>query len=380
MSRQLPTLDETGRPIYSQTFTKQRAINVDEELIVLFLLVLDDLRARYYLRIDLPNVYTLPTGSERTALLRNGLRRLRPIRYKYFSDQLLRLWNLLCGYFSNQDRVSSNRHLPEVTLARDFNRIFEDMIDNLLSDKSALDRFKLQKDGKELDHIFDYRDLVNVDHIYYIGDSKYYKDTTRFGRESIHKQYTYARNVIQYNIDLLNKSKLKQPLYYRDPLTEGYNPTPNFFISAVVNSQLTWNDPSLTFTESIEPPNHHFPGRLFDRDTLLLQAYNINFLYVLSAYVSGNRTDHDRFQKQTRTLFRQKLVNYLRENYAFYKVTPLTFSLNDFVSQHFQKLIGRMYRPSEFTDAILIAYPKAELINLEKLFGESAQVEPFDLT
>ncbi|MEZ0538508.1 LlaJI family restriction endonuclease [Fibrella arboris] len=359
VSRQLPIIDANGRPVYIRTDTKQQAVNIDEELIVLFLVVLEELQKRYYLRINLPDVYRLPTGPERRTLLNNGLRRLRQIRYKYFSDRLLQLWNLLWGYFSYQEHVASGRQQPEVTLARDFNRVFEDMIDGLLSERSALDRFKVQKDGKELDHIYDYQDLLATDHIYYIGDSKYYKDTTKLGRESIHKQYTYAKNVIQYNIDLLNRDQLAHPLRYRDDLTEGYNPTPNFFISAVVDDQLTWTQAGLTFNGSIEPPNQHFSDRLFDRDTLLLQTYNINFLYVLSTYVSDNRTEKQQFQERTRQLFRTKLTSYLQEHYKFYKVKPQTGTLEDFVTQHFKTLLGKMYRPSDFTDALLIALPNS---------------------
>ena len=33
--------------------------------------------------------------------------------------------------------------------------------------------------------------------VYYIGDSKYYKRNTEVGEESIYKQFTYAKNVIQ---------------------------------------------------------------------------------------------------------------------------------------------------------------------------------------
>ena len=379
VARQFPVVDAAGRPVYSQTAGKERVVNVDEELIVLFLLVLADLKSRYFLRLDLPELYTLPTGADRDALLRNALRRLRQMRYKYFSDQLLRLWNLLWGYFTNQERVKSTDHQPEVALARDFNRVFEDMVDTLLSDPLALNRFKNQKDGKQLDHIFDYRDLIHADHIYYIGDSKYYKDTTRLGREYIYKQYTYARNVIQANIDLLNANQLKTPLVYRDELTEGYNPTPNFFISAVADSQLNWNKPALTFSESIEPPNHHFANRLFDRDTLLLQAYTINFLFVLSAYVSGSKTNQSNFQQQARMLFREKLVEQLNNTYEFWRVTPVSGSLEGFVTRHFRALAGRMYRPSNFTDAILVAYPKQTPMDVAALFGDTAKLGAWPL-
>ena len=38
--------------------------------------------------------------------------------------------------------------------------------------------------------------------VYYIGDSKYYKSGHPLTSESIYKQYTYARNVIQWNVNL----------------------------------------------------------------------------------------------------------------------------------------------------------------------------------
>lgn len=356
VARQLPLISTKGQPVYGKPDSKQRVVNVDEELIVLFLVVLEDLKTRYFLRLDLPDIYPLPSKSERTALLRNGSRRLQQIRYKYFTDRLVRLWELLWGYFAYSEQAANGPQQPEVALIRNFNSVFEDMIDQLLSDSDAIKRFKKQKDGKELDHIYDYQSLIATDHIYYIGDSKYYKDSTPLGQETVQKQYTYARNIIQYNVDLLNRNKLGDPLRYRDELTEGYNPTPNFFISAVVNDQLAWTNPSLEFIRSIEPPNYHFANRLFDRDTLTVQAYTIDFLFVLSAYVSGNRSEQDRFKQQTQQLFREKLVQHLNSRYVFWRVTPRNASLDSFVSQYFRVLNGKMYRPSTFEDALLVAF------------------------
>lgn len=46
--------------------------------------------------------------------------------------------------------------------------------------------------------------MENDGQTYYIGDSKYYKLSGELGDESVYKQYTYARNVIQWNLDIFN--------------------------------------------------------------------------------------------------------------------------------------------------------------------------------
>ena len=71
----------------------------------------------------------------------------------------------------------------------------------------------------------------------------------------------------------------------RDDLTEGYNPIPNFFISAHIPDRkhskegkfLSFDDDTLHNEESIQL-NRQFENRLFDRDTLLLCHYDVNFL------------------------------------------------------------------------------------------------------
>ena len=82
--------------------------------------------------------------------------------------------------------------------------VFEDMIDSLISDDTKLRDKRLadQRDGKIVDHIYQYESLVHKDKIYYIGDSKYYKEGSDPGDPSIYKQFTYAKNVIQWNLNL----------------------------------------------------------------------------------------------------------------------------------------------------------------------------------
>ena len=173
--------------------------------------------------------------------------------------------------------------------------VFEDMIDTLISDdtKDKNDKLKDQPDGKIVDHIYHYSSLVREDDIYYIGDSKYYKEGHDPGENSIYKQFTYAKNVIQMNMDVTTPNeKIGRGNYYDDE-TEGYNISPNFFIRGMVNPQhLNYIEPELEQQKkkdgkpAVEKRCHH-KNRLFDRDTLFVLKYSINFLFVLSAYAAG---------------------------------------------------------------------------------------------
>lgn len=383
VARQQPIL-QNGQPVYVQPLVKQKHINYDEELIVLYLSTLAHIQQQYGFRLDLNPLYTRLSKQEFARFQERATRRLKEIRGKYFTDKLLNVWKLLYGYYDKQESMRTQRTFREVLVARDFNVVFEDMIDYLLADPKATlpNALKDQPDGKRVDHIYAYRDLIkpDIDQIYHIGDSKYYGAGSAIGSESVFKQFTYARNVIQQNIDLLNDNRLDRPLHYRDDLTEGYNPTPNFFISAFVGESLDFGNANLTSRDDTDyDRNQHFSGRLFDRDTLILQAYNINFLYVLNAYVSSSATDRQQFRATTRQRFRNELVNWLNSHYTFWQVTPTKESLEAFVTRNFRQLIGRMYRPSDFKDSILVANPKENPLIISNLFDDSATTESYSI-
>ena len=61
------------------------------------------------------------------------------------------------------------------------------------------------------------------------------------GSGSVYKQYTYARNVIQWNLDIFNDGRQTESgVKLRDDVTEGYNIIPNFFISAKLNEHFDY--------------------------------------------------------------------------------------------------------------------------------------------
>ena len=297
ISKVQPIIKE-GSPYYLKFQNKNKVINFDEELICLFYSVLNYLSQTCHFKFQQVSGFTILKSSKIKSLIESGkgTRMLKKIRRNYFTDELVELWNLLYIFFERAELVASGKSYHEKLLVSNFNLVFEDMIDQLISDdrKDLPEELYKQQDGKLVDHIYKDKSLIDEGNdIYFIGDSKYYKDTTDYGKSSIYKQFTYAKNVIQYNINVFNNRDDVKNLRYRDTLTEGYNITPNFFIRGKMDFEnLKNHELKIELVEEKEEDkkgknyNKHFFNRLFDRDTLFLQSYDINFMYVLTSYVS----------------------------------------------------------------------------------------------
>lgn len=375
-------LMQRGRPIYLDLVNKKKQVNFDEELLVIYYSVLNYIKEKYGFRTNINANYELITGNEfRRWLDGYGKLRLRQIKYKYFSDKALALWKHCYTFFDLAKLINSSRQQSDYMLVKNFNIVFEAIIDELLSDKD-LDHTELkdQPDGKLVDHIYAYDGLIN-DHerIYYIGDSKYYKLGSKPGDTSVYKQYTYARNVIQYNLKLFlrdekdehgrGKGAGKEYLIYRDPDTEGYNITPNFFISARLNKDYDYDQADLTFTGD-EPPMRHFENRLFDRDTLLLQRYDVNFLFVVALYASGGEYAKSEFKAEAQRKFRHEIIKYLESRYQFFSLQRRPDNKQDLrgiINTHFRDIIGRTFRPYSDDEILYLSCETDEKYQEENL-------------
>ena len=374
ISKVQPILQEDA-PVYMQFRNKTKVINYDEELIVLFFSVLDYLHDKYHFRI-LRNVNytTYPKEVEKLVVSGKGTRLLRNIRRKYFKDELVKLWQLLNVFFEKAQTMQSKSFREESLMVRNFNMVFEDMIDSLISDdtKEKHEKLKDQPDGKIVDHIYHYGSLVREDDIYYIGDSKYYKEGRDPGENSIYKQFTYAKNVIQMNMDVTSPhEKIGRKNYY-DDLTEGYNITPNFFIRGMVNPMhLNYIDAELdqerdTRGEPCVEKRSHHKNRLFDRDTLFVLKYSINFLFVLSAYASG-RVDES-YKRRIWEKFRNNIIEELKRNYHFYLLQS-NYDRTEAIDKHFRLLNGKIFNSFKDDRILLFAYEKG-MLGLPQLFNE----------
>lgn len=357
---------QKGTPIYLNPINKKRVINFDEELIIIYFSILNYLNETYNFGVKIDLHFDLITGAKFQKLIDGaGCRRLKEIKYKYFSDTALLLWNLCYAFFDHKKKLNVAGCFNEYLLARKFESVFEDIIDELIGEEPMPD--KLQKkmpDGKRLDHLYSYQGLTEASDeqkTYYIGDSKYYKMGNKLGDEAIAKQHGYARSIIQHNINLWkdypSKSNYKPSVTVRDELTRGYDIIPNFFISAVVDpADLSMNKDSLEKHKKItkhqedgkdkEPyVEYQFEDQIFDRDTMLVYYYDVSFLYVLSLYARNSRSAIVKWREDAHKQFREEISADLQERYSFYPMRSKGVVTEKYVREHFHQLQGKLFMP-----------------------------------
>ncbi len=379
-------------PIYMELENKKKVFDLDDRLLVLYFSAMKFIQDEFGFEMPQSEFYVPLKRLEFARLLEceRGLRELRRIKYKYFEDRLLKLYNIMEAFFRwGAKYTNKNVKAKEYLIANSFNNVFEAMIDSLISDQDKeVAKLKKNEDGKIIDHLYKEKSLIFADgseSIWHIGDSKYYKEENEVLGQSVAKQYTYAKNIVQdfFSPDFVDgndecySSGVHQGVRYRDSVTEGYSVTPNFFIRGFVpkyENDDQYDDPYFSKkgenTEPIKPDdenlwgkrNRHFRNRLFDRDTLLLKVYNINFLYVLKTYTSKHSSLRDDFKKKTRKRFRDDFLELLGDNYYFWAVylpdwqkPDYAERLQDFVDRHFHALVGRVFQPAGTPHCLILA-------------------------
>ena len=352
---------QDGVPVYLNPVNKRRQVNFDEELMVIYFSILNHIHKEYGFPFDVECHYEF-IGDRQFKSYLNGMgkARLQEIKYKYFSDKALELWELCYAFFDEARQIMVNTKQKEYLLVKSFEIVFEDIIDELLGGRNdeLPKELQDQPDGKQVDHLYRYKSLTEAEEdkkIYYIGDSKYYKRNTPIGKEALYKQFTYARNVIQWNLDLFldeskakeqNEERAKGTNKLRDDITEGYNIIPNFFISAKqkdlkMHSEIEWID-----RDNKDFSSRQFENRLFDRDTLLVCHYDVNFLYVVALYGRKNEGMKASWREMVREQFRREIQSMLQEKYCFYAMTPREgIKGEEFLKENFQQLLGKVFTP-----------------------------------
>lgn len=369
-------------PVYIHPENKRRQINFDEELMVIFFSILNYVNEQYGFDTPINANFDLITGSKFKAYMNGiGIVRLRQIKYKYFSDKALRLWELCYAFFNKAKKIVVKTGQQDYLLVKNFNIVFEAIIDELVGDpRSTIPKgLQDQADGKRIDHLYTYEGLATHDPgkpVYYIGDSKYYKRGNEVDKNSVYKQFTYARNVVQWNLNLFlsddeDDEDLKNDKreYYgkveklRDDETEGYNIVPNFFISATIDRELSYKD-EIRLTEKSHKAfsSIQFKNRLFDRDTLLVFHYDVNFLYVVALYARNNRAKKAEWKRRVRKMFREEIQKMLTQRYDFYAMEARPHvDGRAYIREHFKEVVGKIYSPFDDNHQILsLALDKAD--------------------
>ena len=369
-----------GDAIYLNPVNKKRKINFDEELLVIFFSILNYIGDTYGFPKEINCNFDLIKGKQFEKYRSGyGKVRLNQIKYKYFSDKALQLWKLCYAFFDKSHQIYVNTSQKEYLLVKSFHIVFEAIIDALVGDNPLPDGMdKKQEDGKIVDHLFTAKSLINDEssNTYYIGDSKYYKMGNELGKESIYKQYTYARNVIQWNLDIFNSGrKPESGIKLRDDETEGYNIIPNFFISATMDEKFRYAIDGIKETDRKNNRyiSKQFQNRLFDRDTLLLFHYDVNFLFVVALYGRNGQGEKKVWRDKVRKMFRKEIQQMLNSKFDFYAVTAKEgVSGVEYIQDHFQQLLGKIFTP--YDDRGTQRYYSLALDNGEQFAGENATI------
>lgn len=394
-----PAIVQDNTPVYIRPINKKRQINFEEELLVIFFSILNYINGHYGFDAPVNCNYDLIKGDRFQAYLNGtGRIRLRQIKYKYFSDKALRLWELCDAFFDRARRVVIDTGQKDYLLVKNFNIVFEAIIDRLVGEPrdKIPEGLKDQEDGKRIDHIYSYEGLATNDPdkpVYYIGDSKYYKRGNEVGRNSVYKQFTYARNVIQWNLNLFLNERDEEEIsrvqknfgnigQLRDNETEGYNIIPNFFISATIDKDLKYKDEiELTEKKNKTFSSLQFRNRLFDRDTLLVCHYDVNFLFVVALYARNYQPAIAAWKKKVRAMFRRQIQAMLEEQYDFYAMEPRPHVNGAaFIKEHFKDVLGKVYAPYQEHQILSLALdrsdPEKNNQQILDMLGKEFFVEP----
>ncbi|MEA3554234.1 MAG: hypothetical protein U9R39_07540 [Campylobacterota bacterium] len=361
IKKTLPLLNKEGSPIYVQAYNKKKYIDTEETLLSIFYSVLNNINNEYKFNIAIDKIYTIYKGQAYDKLCKQAPKILRKIKYKYFSDTLVKIYKLMELYFKDTNTANSNKKSNEFIIVDNYHVIFESMIDKLFSDKTnEIDNLKKQKDGKIVDHIFEYDSLLtDNENIFYVGDSKYYKIGNKIEDKSIYKQFTYVKNIIQYNVAFFNDKQeniISNSVRYRDEKTEGYNISPNFFIQGRIDEKFDFDKDNLKLQNPTPEHTCHFKDRLFDRDTLFVHYYDINFLFVLKSYTQFNSLKLENFKNKSKKDFKDSLTKYLDSKFNFFKKSFYDEEdMQSFINCNFKELNGKMYIAQENKLELIVA-------------------------
>ena len=212
-----------------------------------------------------------------------------------------------------------------------------------------------------VDHI--YRDTLFGLKTYFIGDSKYYEIGGEIQPDSVYKQFAYARNVQTLRMIEKQKWQVDDVQIYNEE-TGGYNVIPNFFIRGI----WTGDSEKMLF----EPYNAkdkevwHFENRLFDRDTLSIYTFEVDFMQVLKLYVNGNDGERRLWRKEARDKIKKEVRLKLGKKYDFYQSNNncKDDAVKKWFDENWREWLGKIYKGE---NGYILAIKKDEKVSKEEL-------------
>ena len=112
-----------GQPIYLNPVNKRRQVNFDEELMVIYFSILNYIHNEYGFPFESECHYDIINEHQFKSYLKGmGKARLQQIKYKYFSDKALELWELCFAFFDEAKHIVVNTKQKEYLLVKSFEK------------------------------------------------------------------------------------------------------------------------------------------------------------------------------------------------------------------------------------------------------------------
>ena len=105
--------------------------------------------------------------------------------------------------------------------------------------------------------------------------------------------------------------------------------------------------------------SYQFPDRLFDRDTLFLSQYDVNFLYILYLYGRNKVNEKAQWKQHVRKIFRDEIRAVIENEFMIYAMKArLGVDGAQYLRQHFYELNGRVFQPYGEERSMFFAYAR----------------------
>lgn len=356
-----------NQPIYPTVIAKRKAVDFEEPLLCLFYSVINYFNSSLDSKIQINPKFNILKGKHFSSLLNGkGTKLLKKLKSNYFSDIYTKLWELLYLFFEISAKGNTGKNY-QCLISKNYEIVIESMVDNLIND----DQYKNIKhqQGRRIDHLYKDQDLFNNSQIFYIVDSKYYKTSEEVKSDPLYKQFIYARNIQNY--EMMNSTNDNNIKLY-DPITEGFNIIPNLFISPVINSNnfecfSNFTDTTFYTEKKVEECQTYFRESLFDRDTLFVQHYYIDYFFLLHSYIK-KKNFSSQYVLNIKNKIKKTFISIITDRFELYKLSFQTEKeLKDFVKTYFFSLHGKIYT---LNSQLLILAIRNDDTNKDKLKKE----------
>lgn len=112
-----------------------------------------------------------------------------------------------------------------------------------------------------------------------------------------------------------------------------------------------------TVEHAKQPPiSRHFTNRLYDRDTLLLSHYDVNFLFILSLYARNNAGAKESYKAAVRKKFRASIQKMLNDHFKFFAMQAHPdVDGKEYFTSHFKDIVGKTFSPYQNEEIFSLA-------------------------